>query len=90
MPRVMVGIDEEAHASFKRMSDVTGMTISSLMNEALNDWYATVGEARMERIQEVVAEGRALLRTSSALKRSAQVLQISDAVIADSKRVLQS
>lgn len=48
--RVPVLIDRELYDHFKFYAAQTGVTATNAIREALQDWYDTVGEARIEAI----------------------------------------
>ncbi len=49
-PRVTVKVDRELYDQLKAYSDVTGVTMTHILHEALSDFVATSMKARMDSL----------------------------------------
>lgn len=60
--RIPVSVDKDTHAALKAYSGLTNVPVTKVLAEAVKDWMATVGAARLESLSEQTKAGRNLLQ----------------------------
>lgn len=51
--RVPVKLDAETYAAVRNYAQTFGLTLTKTLTDIVDDWLATVGAARLERLEEI-------------------------------------